>query len=97
MHKQLLKQEYHEYMEQRISNQSSGFWKKAGQALGRLFGEPVIDQLVERLIDIEDYSLFSVGVVKWGNKSHIVSVGVFGKVILTDEWREALENGALNK
>lgn len=35
---------------------------------------------VDKMVDVKNYGILSVGTVTWGNDTHVVSVGAFGHV-----------------
>lgn len=44
-------------------------------------GINLVERSLDRMITVEDYLLCSVGKVKWRNREHIVSFGIFGIVV----------------
>lgn len=94
MHKTELKYECTQLMNRTISNRTSGFWEKAGLALGNIFGKTLIENVIDEMVEVDDFFFFSTASIRWNGKSSLVSIGAFGKVFLTHELENAIEDGA---
>ena len=70
-------------------------WESAGQALGLIFGKPIIDDVVDNLISTDNYVFFSTTKLTWEGNTTIIGIGAFGNVFLTSKLDEALNEGLL--
>jgi hypothetical protein len=97
-HKALLKAEYNKLIDQYTrSDKDSNFWEKAGNVLGKFFGRAIVEKGVDYFIEVEDYTFFSLGKVTLDNNTEIVSVGIFGKVFITDELERKIRESNITR
>lgn len=63
-------------------------WEKAGEALGSLFANSMIDALVGQVVSADSYFLFSITQATWEGKTKNIGIGAFGKVWLFGDLKD---------
>lgn len=61
-----------------------------GSMLGVAFGFNPIDQIVLTMVEVDDYVLFSLTKIAFGNEKSIVAVGVFGNVFILPKVKDKI-------
>ncbi len=65
--------------------------------LGMMFGGAVLDRIVDNLISIDNYVLFSTTKINWDGQSKNIGIGAFGNVFITKKLDEVVKEGLMNK
>jgi len=67
-------------LEKKMSQESNpdNKWEQVGQAIGMAFGQGIIDKAVTR----DNYLIFSITKLSFGNKSKYAGIGILGKVFI---------------
>lgn len=90
-HKEVIKNKVNIAM-QKSMTRHSGSQASTGQALGMMLGGFFIDNIIDQMISIDNYVLFSTTKVTMDGETHVVGIGIFGNVFVTNEIDEFLEN-----
>jgi hypothetical protein len=96
-HKEEVKLKIHEYLQKSLAdniNETDDQWSKAGKLFGNLFGEAMINNMVNTIITSNNYILFSTTSATFEGKSKIIGLGIFGNVYLSDKVNEAFKNSS---
>lgn len=96
-HKEEVKLKIHEYLQKSLAdniNETDDQWSKAGKPFGNLFGEAMINNMVNTMITSNNYILFSTTSATFEGKSKIIGLGIFGNVYLSDKVNEAFKNSS---
>lgn len=67
-----------------------------GMSFGKLLGGVLIDNIVDSIVSTDNYVLFSLTKVTWGNETKVIGLGLFGNIFFSPEINEKLEAGFLN-
>ncbi len=97
-HKEIIKSKLNTYLQKSLKEnqtETNNQWEQAGQALGLMFGGTIIDRIVDNLVSIDNYVLFSTTKITWDGKTKIVGIGAFGNVYLTSQLDDSLNEGLL--
>lgn len=99
-HKEKIRTELSGYLQKTLNEELVGAneeWRKAGQSLGLLFGDAVIERIVNNVASTKSYLFFSTTSIIWEGKTKTISIGAFGFVFLTPQLSTALDDGILNR
>jgi len=64
------------------SANSGNEWETAGTALGLSLGMSMADKLVENMVSVDNYVIFSITNVRFDGKKKTVGYGLFGNVFI---------------
>lgn len=95
-HKEAISNKISAYMQESINPNTpkeETIWGKAGRALGKVFGEALADELVDKMMIFENNLVFSKSKVIWEDEPETIAIGAFGKVFFTKKMDEVLEEG----
>ena len=96
-HKEVIKTKVMAYMQstakEHLKNNDE---QQAGQAFAALLGGALADGLIENLLSIDNYVLFSTTKITWEGKTRVIGVGAFGNVFLSGKLDDVLNEGLLN-
>ena len=56
--------------------------ERAGSALGMTLGMALLDKMLESLIEVDNYLLFSLSKLSYNGNERIIAIGAFGNVWL---------------
>ena len=62
----------------------------ASQGIGFMIGAAFSDMIIDNIVSVDDYVLFSTTKVSWEGKTRVIGVGAFGNVFVTGKLDEAL-------
>ncbi|MBR5456260.1 MAG: hypothetical protein IKU76_04845 [Bacteroidaceae bacterium] len=68
-----------------IDDETKGLGKFAISLVDELTGINHVERAVDRLLDVENYYIFSLGRIHWQGKDHVASLGLFGMVFTAPE------------
>jgi hypothetical protein len=97
-HKEVIKDKLLIYLQKSMKQnqtKTKNEWEEAGQALGIMLGGVLVDGLLNNLMSIDNYVLFSTTKITWEGERKIIGIGALGNVFLTRELDEALSKGLL--
>jgi hypothetical protein len=72
------------------SASSGSEFEQAGAIVGMTLGVKVIDTMIESLLEVNNYLLFSLTKLSYGGKERIIGIGAFGNVWLFADLKEGL-------
>ncbi len=67
------------------------------KGFGKALGGVVIDAAVETKVSSDDYLIFSLTRIDYDGEEHMVGLGLFGQVFITQKLDEALQKGWLEE
>lgn len=79
-HRQAVVEKVKENIAKSSNSDSKNQWQKAGEVIGMAIGQGILEKAVSR----ENYLLFSLTKVSFGDKSNNIGVGILGKVSVKD-------------
>ena len=82
-------------MDVKTSNGQDGGISLSSQ-LGMMFGDSIINRLVEATVSCDNYLLFSLTTITFQGESKVVGLGILSNVIISDRVDEEL-NKRMNK
>lgn len=82
-----------EIIAKKTKNDSSqfSFW---GATLRNVLVEPIVLNLTQNLVFVENYYLFSITKINFNNQQSIVGVGLLGKVLISSKLEEHMNQVA---
>lgn len=98
-HKEVVKNKLITYMQKAMKQghaETGNEWEEVGQAFGVMLGGVIIDGVLDNLMSIDNYVLFSATKITWDGEMEIIGIGAFGNVYLTRELDKALNKGLLD-
>lgn len=85
-HREAVKTEFlAEYQKKMATEETNNEWGQMEAAIGSMFGNALIGQLLQTMISSENYLLFSLTKVTLGDQSRVIGVGLFGNVFISGE------------
>jgi len=96
IHKEAIKSRLHKATQQEDVSVSDNEWGNAGSALGMMFAGTFIDKIVDQMITVDNYILFSVTKGSYGGNTRTIGFGAFGNVYITNEVDNALAKASLD-
>ena len=76
-----------------LNSASSGSeWEVAGTALGLSIGMSMADKLVENMVSIDNYVIFSITNIRYEGEKKSVGYGLFGNVFIFGEIKRNFRN-----
>lgn len=83
-HKEAVRHKLSQVLQQTMQEQMGDMSKnKFANAFASVIGNAVIEQVLKTGITSGNYVFFSTTVFTWQNKSQVIGIGLFGKVVLT--------------
>lgn len=67
-----------------------------GRSFGNLIGGVLIDQIIDNIVSIDNYVLFSLTKVSWDGETKVIGYGLFGNVFFSSELEDNLAGGLIN-
>ena len=67
-----------------------------GKAAGLLFGGFVVNRLIENVIEVENYSLFSLTKLTWDGQTSTIAIGAFGNIFFFPKANKAFDSALLD-
>jgi len=98
-HKEIIKTKLNAYLQKSMAEKSKASddeWSKAGNALGMMFGNVMVNGIVDNLVSTDNYLLFSITKMNWEGESKTIGVGAFGNVYINGKLDEALNKGLVS-
>ena len=92
-HKEAMKSKLHKAYQKETQEDislSDNMWENAGSALGLMLGGTLIDKMVDQMITVDNYILFSVTKGSYGENIRTIGIGAFGNVYITNKLDDAL-------
>jgi hypothetical protein len=91
-HKAAVKEVLHEHLKKSMNSNFPDLSddQNGASALGMMFGGALVEMLVENMVTSKDYFLFSITQTTWKNNTRNLGVGLFGRVMISDELEEYL-------
>ena len=74
------------------SKNSASGWEMAGTALGYSLGTSLIDKMVDTMVKVDNYVIFSIAKVRYDGKEKAVGYGLFGNVFIYGDLKKNLED-----
>ncbi len=99
-HREVLKDKLNLHMQSAMNEKLSGsnnVLEQAGKVLGSMFGNTLIDGIINNIVSSDNYLIFSTTKITVEGKSKVIGIGIFGNVFITKKLDEAIEDGLLNK
>jgi hypothetical protein len=96
-HKEKVKSKIHAHLQESIAkdiNKPDTDWAKAGELFGNMFGEVMVNNIVNTMVTTNNYIFFSTTNISLEGKTKTIGLGVFGNVFLSNKVNEALENSS---
>jgi tetratricopeptide (TPR) repeat protein len=81
-HRQAVIEKMKEKMEESSDSESKNEWQKAGEAIGMAIGKGFVEKAVSR----DNYILFSLTKVSFGDNVKQIGVGAFGNVFIFEDY-----------
>lgn len=79
-------------LKEELNKHSSNEWEAAGAALGLSLGMSMIDKVVENMVSVDNYVIFSITNLKFDGESEVVGIGLFGNVFIFGELKSHFKN-----
>jgi hypothetical protein len=79
-HCRVIKENFNSYIQQSIGKPENGF-----EALGLMIGNTIADQMINNIISIDNYVIFSITKMKWEEKNIAIGIGILGNVLIFKE------------
>lgn len=81
-----------EVMEDGIEQfQKGSGWDKAGTAIGMTFGMKAFETVLETIISVDNYVVFSLTRATFQGKTRIIGIGAFGNVFMVKGIEDGLQ------
>lgn len=95
-HKEVLRNAFNESLQESIAadqGDTAGESNEISNAIARMVGGALIDQLLNNAVSTENYVVFSLTKMTWQGESNIVGIGAFGNVYLTKDLDRTFDEG----
>lgn len=91
-HKEATKLKCNSLIFKQIASENSGdLVNKLATTVGTLWGGPIVDELIDKTLNRENYLIFSLTKIKWLDENKTIGIGILGNVYLTDKLDNALK------
>lgn len=97
-HKEVMKSKANSYMQKYIKGsltETDSEQEQAGQGLGMMLGGVLVDRIIDNIVSVNNYILFSTTEISWDGQTKVIGVGAFGNVYVTSKLDEAMNEGLL--
>lgn len=83
-HKEIMKIKLNKLTQQPLPK-SDKKWKNTGSLLGMMLAEKFVNKMVDQIISVDNYILFSVTKATYRDNTKTIGFGAFGSVYITNE------------
>lgn len=94
LHKDAVKLKFNSFMQKKMNDDLGGNKDEGvniGGQLGMMFGNAIIDRVVDSAVSSDNYLLFSLTKFTFKGESRVMGIGVFGNVFISDKVDEELD------
>lgn len=99
-HVEVLRTKFNILMQQSLvekSNKSDSENEDIGKALGLMIGGAFVDGMLNNIVSVDNYVLFSITKITWDGETKKIGIGAFGNVFLSERLESASEEIAITK
>ncbi len=92
LHKSKVKKLFYSQMENELDKglKSNNKWADAGSAIGISVGMAFTDKLIDNIVTVDNYVVFSFTNISWKGNQKTIGYGLFGNVIILDDAKKLL-------
>ena len=72
--------------------QPTNEWGQMGQELALKLGTVMVNNIIDKMVIIDNYFIFSITKIKKDDKTKLIVIGAFGNVFFTKKLDDALAN-----
>jgi hypothetical protein len=97
-HKEVIRNKFITYLQKSIKKEQAeppDEMEQAAQAFGITLSGMLVEKVLDNLMSIDNYIMFSTTKITWDGEPRIIGIGAFGNVFITKELDESLNKGLL--
>ncbi|MEY5049695.1 MAG: hypothetical protein RLZZ175_3054 [Bacteroidota bacterium] len=91
-HKEATKLKFNSLMIKEFASENSGdLVNKLASSVGSLWGGAIVNELIDKLLNRENYLIFSLTKFQWLDENKTIGIGILGNVYLFDNLDKNLQ------